>query len=166
MILTRLLKGHSAMHDVAIQKQNPGSRVPHFFPFFFLVLPFAPTAGPPPSTMTASSSLPPFSPGVVGFATAAPPSSSFIKSDSILARLLSHQSLSTLACACTSSIRLRMMAWFIISLALWKILWPQLGAKALAFAVSPSVIVPLTSRPCLRSVTGPSVRPSGRGADG
>jgi hypothetical protein len=111
---------------------------PHFFPFFFP--PPCCCAGPPASTNTASSSLFAFFVVVVdaaGGATAAAassasPSSSFINWLWIPARLFAHHVLSASRSACISPIRAFRRIFWLISLADWKMTWPQLGVNALA----------------------------------
>ncbi len=87
------------------------------------------------STRTVSSSLVLLLAGAAGFVAgaAAGASSSFIKSVLIDARRFSHQSFSACTCAWTSARRFRKTVFAAISLADWKIVWPQLGASALAF---------------------------------
>lgn len=124
----------------------PPSQRPYFFPFFLLPVPLPPpAAGPPPSTNTASSSVLPLLVPVAetGFevelaaAVLVPlgaSSNSFMKSDCILAFFRSHHSRSVWPWACSSAMRARSCSLLTISLADWKIVWPQFGESALACA--------------------------------
>ena len=111
----------------------------YFFALRFFVPPLEPAAdpdaaGPPPSTITASSSLL-SAPGVVGLVlgVVGASSSSFMNFDWILARSWSHHARSALPCACSSSIFLCVISAWIISFALWNMVCPQLGDSAFAW---------------------------------
>ena len=108
----------------------------HRFPFFFFLL-LCCSMGPPVSTMTASSSLLLTDMEVIdlGLASGFSFSSSFMNSSRVLDLFLSHQSFSAGTCDCNSSMCLRISWLFATSLADWKMICPQLGANALAWAL-------------------------------
>lgn len=62
----------------------------------------------------------------------------------MVARFLSHHSFSDEACACSSATRCCRSWFWAISEALWKMVWPQPGEKALAWIVRVSTF-PLTA---------------------
>lgn len=122
---------------------TPPVKHAHFFPFFFLEDPDGVAAAEgvvlAASTSTPSSSddallAAAFSAAAFSAAALLSSSSSLRKSFWIDARRLSHHSFSAAAWDWISSSLLRRTAFDAISLADWKIVWPQLGARALACA--------------------------------
>jgi len=101
----------------------------HFLPFFFFP-PDGVAEGVFCSTSTGSSSL--AADGALETAGLSPASSSLMKSFWICARRFSHHCFSDSVCAWISSSRLRSIVLALISLADWKMVWPQPGASALA----------------------------------
>ena len=99
---------------------------PYFFPFFFLEAP-APSPGVPASTRIPSSL------GAVACDLSTSLSSSFMKSEEMAARRFSHHSFSASVFAVISSSFFWNIVFAAISLAVWKMLWPQLGARPLAW---------------------------------
>lgn len=67
------------------------------------------------------------------FLSPSPSPSSFMKSDWIVARRFSHHAFSDSVVSWISSRRLRTTVLAAISLADWKMVWPQLGERALAW---------------------------------
>lgn len=97
----------------------------YFFPFFFLEAPEA-SAGEPASTRIPSSLA-----GALGCDLASS-SSSFMNSEEMALRRFSHHSFSESVLAWISSILVWNKVFAAISLAVWKMVWPQLGASPLA----------------------------------